>query len=92
MTAYWWFEFTDRSGCRQIGYRKTKAEAMKQVKRQGGDPGKTGYVAYYFGNGLAEDTGWVTDMGYIRWEFDSDETAALPTKDQPQPTKEVVGL
>ncbi len=69
------------------GRGKTKEEAMVKCKEQGGRPGKTGYVAYYFGKGFAEDTGWVDDFGSIHWEWD-EESLQVKRGDRPLPVKE----
>lgn len=49
------------------GKGATKAEAMKQVKKHGGNPATTGYIAYYFTEGLTFNS--VDDMGRTSWTY-----------------------
>lgn len=69
------------------GRGDTKALAMKKVKEQGGDPGKYGYWALYFGEGFLHDTGWVDQMGRIYWEY---EPSTKAREEGRQPVKEKV--
>lgn len=49
------------------GKGTTKDEAMAECKRQGGQPSRTGYIAYYFGEGLLFSG--VNDLGHIFWTY-----------------------
>lgn len=75
VTAHYW------------GRGKTKDEAVAKTKSEGGDPGRNGYWAYYFGEGFKQDTGWVDQMGGIHWEV-TDEMAQKPRSEWPTPVKE----
>jgi len=56
------------------GKGATKTEAMANVKKEGGKPGKTGYVVYYFGEGL--EFAGVDGMGSVSWNYTTDESLA----------------
>lgn len=71
VTAYYW------------GRGATKAEAMAQCKREGGAPGRDGYIAYYFGPGIDPEV-YVDQMGFVNWNYTGEE--------RPQPVREEVGL
>lgn len=70
------------------GRGKDKDKAMAQTKAEGGRPGYSGYVVYYFGEGFKEDTGWVDGMGYVHWEWT--EEVAAGDGEKPFPVKEEV--
>jgi len=53
------------------GKGATKTEAMANVKKQGGKPGQTGYVVFYFGEGLEFDG--VDMFGAVSWNYTTDE-------------------
>ena len=82
------------------GRGATKAEAMAEVKRQGGEPSKYGYVAYYFGEGITDEV-WVDQMGGVNWTYSPEVVAAVEGKTRaearaagliPEPVKEEVGI
>lgn len=64
------------------GKGTTKAEAMANCKKEGGKPGQTGYIAYYFGEGIS--FAGVDMMGQVSWNYDTDEAM----NEQRRPVKE----